>query len=97
LSQRGKNEGKEDKNMDVNGIKERFLSQSGYYFKKEEIPEIGSKEVDFILKEQVNRKLDNINYNVNIIKNCILAFVGISAVSLIVSIVSLIKVMNLFR
>lgn len=83
--------------MDINGVKEKFLSQSGYYFKKEDIPEIGSKEVDFILKEQVNRKLDSINYNVNVIKNCILSFVAITAISLVVSVISLIKVMSLLR
>ena len=76
--------------------KNEFIKNSGYYFKEEEIPDAGSPELNFLANVEINEKLDFITDHINTIKNCVVFFTVIGAISLISSIISVIALIKIF-
>lgn len=78
----------------IEQVKSHFFAKNGYYFKKEEMPGHDSTEVDFLLKAEIEDNLDCIERHLKIIKNVVLAFFIINVISIIVSFVAFLAVIN---
>ena len=70
-------------------IKNEFLKRNGHYFKKEELPNYNSPEVDFLIKTEIEYKLGQIKENTRIIKNCAVAFLVLQAISFALSLIAI--------
>ena len=74
----------------------RFLAKKDYYYKKEETPAIDSAEVDFVLKMEENETLDRIEKQVKTIGNCVMFFAVLQVISIVATIVLVIKMLSAF-
>lgn len=67
---------------------DKFLSKSGYHYKNvEDIPKFDSPEVDFLLKAEMNEKLENgdkILEHVKTIENCVVFFTILQIAAMII-------------
>lgn len=76
--------------------KNEFIKSTGYFFKEDEIPSAGSPELNFLANVEINEKLDFATECLNTIKNCVMFFTVIGAISLISSIISVIALIKIF-
>lgn len=68
-------------------VRDSLLARKGYYFKREETPDIGTDEVDFILKAETNETLERIEARINMIANCILFFTILQIISIVLGVI----------
>jgi len=80
----------------IDEINKHFLHKNGHYF-REGNPEYTSPEIDFLLKAEIEDKLDATEKHLKIIKYCALVFVASNLVSLIMGIVALTKMIEFFN
>ncbi len=81
----------------IDDIKNYFLTKNGHYFKKEEMPSYDSPEMKFLQGVEIDDKLDSIETHTKTIKIIMLAFLAINGISLIISFVSLLKLLSFFK